>query len=88
MPLVRYRGDNLEVEVPVGTSILEASRKAGAHEGFACGGGITAASVDLECGELHVGDAERRLAGIGRSEGDVVPAVRIQVPRTGDSVTK
>lgn len=38
MPLVRYRNTNLEVEVPVGTSILEASRKAGAKHGSACGG--------------------------------------------------
>ncbi|MCU0691873.1 MAG: 2Fe-2S iron-sulfur cluster-binding protein [Polyangiaceae bacterium] len=38
MPLVRYRGENLEIEVPVGTSILEASRKIGAPEGYACGG--------------------------------------------------
>ncbi len=38
MPLVRYRNANLEVEVPLGTSILEASRKAGAKHGSACGG--------------------------------------------------
>jgi 2Fe-2S ferredoxin len=38
MPIVRYPKDNLEVEVPVGSSILVASRKCGAPEGFACGG--------------------------------------------------
>jgi 2Fe-2S ferredoxin len=38
MPLVRYPKDNLEVEVPLGSSILQASRKCGAPEGFACGG--------------------------------------------------
>jgi len=38
MAIVRYRKDNLEVEVPVGTSILQASRKCGAPEGYACGG--------------------------------------------------
>jgi 2Fe-2S ferredoxin len=34
---VRFKGYG-EVEVPVGTSILEAAQKAGAPEGYACGG--------------------------------------------------
>lgn len=38
MPIVRFEPDGLEVEVPVGTSILEASRKIGAQVGSACGG--------------------------------------------------
>lgn len=38
MPIVKYPKDGLEVEVPVGTSILKASQKVGAPEGFACGG--------------------------------------------------
>jgi ferredoxin len=40
MPLVRLKahGKNWEVEVPVGSSILEASKKARAPEGDACGG--------------------------------------------------
>ncbi|MFW5738795.1 MAG: 2Fe-2S iron-sulfur cluster-binding protein [Myxococcota bacterium] len=38
MALIRYRKDNLEVEVPVGTTILQASKKVGAPEGYACGG--------------------------------------------------
>ncbi len=38
MPVVRYRNMGLEIEVPVGTSILEASRKVGAKHGSACGG--------------------------------------------------
>jgi 2Fe-2S ferredoxin len=37
MALVKFKGFG-EVEVPVGTSILEASMKAGAPEGSACGG--------------------------------------------------
>ncbi|MFO0679240.1 MAG: 2Fe-2S iron-sulfur cluster-binding protein [Polyangiaceae bacterium] len=37
MPLVRFKGYG-EVTVPLGTSILEASQKAGAPEGSACGG--------------------------------------------------
>jgi 2Fe-2S ferredoxin len=34
---VRFRGYG-EVEVPAGTTILEAAQKCGAPEGFACGG--------------------------------------------------
>ena len=38
MPKVRFLKEKLEVEVPAGTSILEAARKAGAPEGDRCGG--------------------------------------------------
>ena len=38
MPKIRFDPDGLEVEVPVGTSILEASQKAGGQVGSACGG--------------------------------------------------
>jgi 2Fe-2S ferredoxin len=37
MATVRFKG-YAEVDVPVGTSILEAAQKVGAPEGFACGG--------------------------------------------------
>ncbi|HVV48143.1 MAG TPA: 2Fe-2S iron-sulfur cluster-binding protein [Polyangia bacterium] len=38
MPKVRFEPDGIEIEVPVGTSILEASNKAHAQVGSACGG--------------------------------------------------
>ncbi len=38
MPKVRFIKENLEVEVPEGTTILEAARIAGAPEGDRCGG--------------------------------------------------
>jgi 2Fe-2S ferredoxin len=38
MPKVRFLKENLEVEVPEGTTILEASRQVGAPEGDRCGG--------------------------------------------------
>lgn len=38
MPIVRFIKENLEVDVPEGTSILEAARAAGAPEGDRCGG--------------------------------------------------
>lgn len=38
MATVRYPKDGIEIEVPVGTTILEASVKAGVPHGSACGG--------------------------------------------------
>jgi ferredoxin, 2Fe-2S len=38
MPRVRFIEQDVEVEVPVGTSLLEAARQGGAPEGSACGG--------------------------------------------------
>jgi 2Fe-2S ferredoxin len=38
MPIVRFIKDQLQAEVPVGTSILEAAKKCNAPEGDACGG--------------------------------------------------
>ena len=38
MPRVRFLRENLEIEVPEGTTILEAAKRAGAPEGDRCGG--------------------------------------------------
>jgi ferredoxin, 2Fe-2S len=38
MPRVRFEPDGIEIEVPIGSSILEASNKAHAQVGSACGG--------------------------------------------------
>ena len=38
MPKVRFEPEGIEVEVPIGTSILQASNKAHAQVGSACGG--------------------------------------------------
>ena len=38
MPRVRFLREGIEVEVPEGTSILEAAKRAGAPEGDRCGG--------------------------------------------------
>ena len=38
MPRVRFEPDGIEIDVPVGTSILEAANKANAMLGAACGG--------------------------------------------------
>jgi 2Fe-2S ferredoxin len=38
MPVVKFLDQGIEVEVPEGTSILQAAKKIGAPEGDACGG--------------------------------------------------
>jgi ferredoxin len=38
MPRVRFADQELEVEVPLGSSLLAAAQRAGAPEGSACGG--------------------------------------------------
>ncbi len=38
MPIVRFLKENLEIDVPEGSSILEAARQIGAPEGDRCGG--------------------------------------------------
>jgi ferredoxin len=38
MPQVRFIDQDIAIEVPLGTSLLQAARKAGAPEGDACGG--------------------------------------------------
>jgi len=38
MPRVRFVDQNVEVEVPLGSSILQAAQRGGAPEGSACGG--------------------------------------------------
>ena len=38
MPTVKFKNVGLEVEVPVGTTILQAAKKVGAPEGDRCGG--------------------------------------------------
>jgi 2Fe-2S ferredoxin len=38
MPIIRFLSQNKEIEVPIGTTILQAAKKCGAPEGDACGG--------------------------------------------------
>lgn len=38
MPTVKFTDQKIEIEVPLGTSLLEAARLGGAPEGDACGG--------------------------------------------------
>jgi ferredoxin, 2Fe-2S len=67
MPKVRFEPEGLEAEVPVGTTILEASHRAGAQEGSACGG-VCACST---C-HVHVEDGMKNLSESTEAEEDRV----------------
>ncbi len=60
MAKVVFLEQNLEVEVPVGSTVLEASKKVGAPEGDACGGvcACSTCHVYVEEGEELLREAE------------------------------
>lgn len=60
MPKVRFVDQELEIEVPVGTSLLDAARKVGAPEGSACGGvcACSTCHVYIEEGAELLSEAE------------------------------
>ena len=60
MPKVRFLDQNLEVDVPVGTSLLEAARLIDAPEGSACGGvcACSTCHVYIEEGASLLSDAD------------------------------
>jgi 2Fe-2S ferredoxin len=60
-------GRDWEVEVPVGTSLLEASKKVGAPEGDACGG-VCACST---C-HVYVSEGRELLSGTEEEEEDIL----------------
>jgi ferredoxin len=60
MAKVRFLDQGIEVEVPVGTSILQAATKGGAPEGSACGGvcACSTCHVYVEEGQELLSEAE------------------------------
>jgi 2Fe-2S ferredoxin len=60
MPIVKFIDQDLEVEVSLGASILEASKRIGAPEGDACGGvcACSTCHVYVEQGEDLLSEAE------------------------------
>lgn len=67
MPKVRFSRQNIEVEVPVGTSILQAAQLGGAPEGSACGG-VCACST---C-HVYVLSGARALSELEDEENDIL----------------
>jgi 2Fe-2S ferredoxin len=60
MAKVRFIDQGIEIEVPVGTTILQASKKCGAPEGDACGGvcACSTCHVYVEQGRDLLSEAE------------------------------
>jgi ferredoxin len=60
MPIVRFVKQGLQVEVPVGTTVLQAAQRAGAPEGSACGGvcGCSTCHVYVLKGQALLGEME------------------------------
>jgi 2Fe-2S ferredoxin len=79
MPKVRFEPDGIEIEVPVGTSILEASNKAHAQVGSACGGvcGCSTCHVYVKQGLADLAPAEDREEDIMDKAFDVRPNSRL-----------
>jgi ferredoxin, 2Fe-2S len=67
MPKVRFEPDGIEVEVPVGTSFLDAARKTDAQVGSACGG-VCACST---C-HVYVKQGFDQLSEISEREEDIM----------------
>jgi 2Fe-2S ferredoxin len=79
MPKVRFEPDGIEVEVPVGTSLLQASNKAHAQVGSACGGvcGCSTCHVYVKEGLADLAPAEEREEDIMDKAFDVRPTSRL-----------
>ena len=60
MPKVHFIDQNIEIEVPLGTSLLEAAQSAHAPEGYACGGvcACSTCHVYVEKGAELLSDVE------------------------------
>ncbi len=67
MPKLRFEPDGIEVEVPVGSTILEAARRTDAHVGSACGG-VCACST---C-HVYVKDGLQQLSSVSDREEDIM----------------
>ena len=79
MPKVRFEPDGIEIEVPIGTSILEASNKAHAQVGSACGGvcGCSTCHVYVKQGLADLSPAQDREEDIMDKAFDVRPSSRL-----------
>jgi 2Fe-2S ferredoxin len=67
MPRVRFEPDGIEVEVKLGTTILEAAEQAGAQLGSACGGVCACATC-----HVYVSEGLDGLSGMDECEEDIL----------------
>jgi 2Fe-2S ferredoxin len=79
MPKVRFEPEGIEIEVPIGTSILESSQKAGAQVGSACGGvcACSTCHVYVKQGLADLAEASDREEDIMDKAFDVRPNSRL-----------
>jgi 2Fe-2S ferredoxin len=79
MPKVRFEPEGIEIEVPIGTSILESSQKAGAMVGSACGGvcACSTCHVYVKQGLSELAEASDREEDIMDKAFDVRPNSRL-----------
>ena len=79
MPKVRFEPEGIEIEVPVGTSILEASNLAHAQVGSACGGvcACSTCHVIIKQGLDDLAPASEREEDILDKAFDVKPSSRL-----------
>ena len=79
MPKVRFEPDGIEVEVPIGTTILEASNRAHAQVGSACGGvcACSTCHVYVKQGLDSLSDQEENEEDILDKAFDVRPSSRL-----------
>lgn len=79
MPRVRFLLEKLEVEVPVGTTILEAAKQIHAPEGDRCGGvcACSTCHVYVRAGEKNVSEPEDEELDILEKAFDPRPSSRL-----------
>lgn len=79
MPKLRFEPDGIEVDVPVGTSVLDAARACGAQVGSACGGvcACSTCHVYVKEGLGALPEASEREEDIMEKAFDVRPSSRL-----------
>ncbi len=79
MPVVRFEPDGVEIEVPVGTTILRAAEDAGAKLGSACGGvcACSTCHVYVKEGLAGLSDVEDKEEDVLDKAFDVRPESRL-----------